>query len=46
MALLTYLDGKPVELGNLQVVMHPSKNLGVIYTMVFLLVHSNARGPE
>jgi hypothetical protein len=38
MALLTYLRGYHVQVGDAQVLMHPSKNLGVIYTIVFLLV--------
>ncbi len=38
MAFLTYLEGKPFAFEDATVIIHPSKNLGVIYTMVFLLV--------
>jgi len=43
MALITLAGGIPVQLGTeatgfSTVVMHPSKNLGVIYTVVFVLV--------
>jgi hypothetical protein len=48
MALLTYLQGSATQLGDVEVIMHPSKSLGVIYTVVFLLVllmtHTNVRG--
>jgi hypothetical protein len=37
-ALLSYLQGQKVTIGNHDVWMHPSKNLGVLYTVVFLLV--------
>ena len=37
-ALLSYLQGDLVSIGNYQVWMHPSKNLGVLYTVVFTLV--------
>jgi hypothetical protein len=47
-ALLTWLQGKPVHIGDVDVLVHPSKNLGVIYTFVFLLVilltHISVRG--
>ena len=47
-ALLSYLQGVPTHVGNMQVIIHPSKNLGVIFTMVFLLVilltHISVRG--
>jgi hypothetical protein len=35
MAILTYLEGVTVQIGNHQELFHPSKNLGVIYSMVF-----------
>jgi hypothetical protein len=38
LALLTWLQGTTVHFGDAAVIMHPSKNLGVIYTMVFILV--------
>jgi hypothetical protein len=38
MALLTYLGGDKVMVGNAEVWMHPSKNLGVIFTITFFLV--------
>lgn len=38
LALITYLQGEQTLLGDVVVIMHPSKNLGVIYTVVFLLV--------
>jgi hypothetical protein len=37
-ALVTYIQGQGVTIGNREVLMHPSKNLGVIYTVVFTLV--------
>jgi hypothetical protein len=47
-AFLTWWQGKPVDFGNTEVIIHPSKNLGVIYTFVFLLVilltHITVRG--
>src|SRR5262245_38377464 len=48
MALVTWLEGTKVRFGDVEVIMHPSKNMGVIYTMVFLLVvvltNSTVRG--
>src|SRR6266567_4715567 len=48
LALLTWLEGTKVHFGDVEVIMHPSKNLGVIYTTVFLLVvvltNSTVRG--
>jgi hypothetical protein len=38
LAALTYFEGYTINMGDMEVVVHPSKNLGVIYTMVFLLV--------
>jgi hypothetical protein len=38
MALVTYLDGQLVTVGNSQVWMHHSKNLGVLFTLIFFLV--------
>jgi hypothetical protein len=40
MALITRLDGQHLELGNtgIWVWMHPSKNLGVLFTLIFFLV--------
>lgn len=38
MALVTYMDGQPVTVGNSQVWMHHSKNLGVLFTLIFFLV--------
>lgn len=38
LALLTYFNGAAVPFEDATVIMHPSKNLGVIYTVVFLLV--------
>jgi hypothetical protein len=49
-AFLTWIQGKPVPIPNadVEVLVHPSKNLGVIYTFVFLLVilltHISVRG--
>src|SRR5438132_8030651 len=37
MALLTYAQGSATQLGDGEVMMHPSQGLGVIYTAVFLL---------
>jgi len=37
-ALLTYLQGVTVTVGGREFLMHESKNLGVIYTVVFMLV--------
>src|SRR5205823_8268316 len=34
-ALLTYLQGEVVTVGGRQMLIHPSKNLGVFYTVVF-----------
>jgi len=38
MAALTYMEGVKVQFADAEVIIHPSKNIGVIYTMVFLLV--------
>lgn len=38
LALLTYFQGEQTAFSDAVVIMHPSKNLGVIYTVVFLLV--------
>jgi hypothetical protein len=38
LALLTLMQGQTVQFGDTPVLMHPSKNLGVIYTIVFTLV--------
>ncbi len=38
LALLTWLQGTTVRFGDVAVMMHPSKNLGVIYTTIFILV--------
>jgi amino acid transporter len=38
MAIVTRLDGQLVQLGNSQVWMHESKNLGVLFTLIFFLV--------
>lgn len=40
MAVITYVDGKHLELGQTgqYVWMHPSKNLGVLFTLIFFLV--------
>src|SRR5436305_595572 len=47
-ALLTYLQGELVTVGARQMLIHPSKNLGVFYTVVFTLVilmtHVTLRG--
>jgi hypothetical protein len=47
-AFLTWMQGTPTQFGDVEVVVHPSKNLGVIYTFVFLLVilmtHITVRG--
>jgi len=37
-ALLSYLQGESVRIGNYEVWMHPSKNLGVLFTVVCTLV--------
>src|SRR5262245_15320068 len=37
-ALLTYLQHETVTVGGKEVWIHPSKNLGVLYTVVFTLV--------
>jgi len=38
MALLTWLHGEHVQIGDSNVLFHPSKNVGVIFTVLFLLV--------
>lgn len=38
MAFVTYLNGEHVPIGNTEVWMHPSKNLGVLFTLIFFLV--------
>ena len=38
MALITYLDGQKVTIGDSQVWVHRSKNLGVLFTLIFFLV--------
>lgn len=38
MALITYMDGQMVTVGNSQVWMHHSKNLGVLFTLIFFLI--------
>lgn len=38
MALLTFFQGQPYEFGDTRVLIHPSRNLGVLFTMTFLLV--------
>jgi len=38
MAFMTYMGGEKVMVGNSEVWMHPSKNLGVIFTITFFLV--------
>jgi hypothetical protein len=38
LAILTYFQGEQTAFSDAVVIMHPSKNLGVIYTVVFLLV--------
>lgn len=38
MALVTRLDGQLVPMGNSEVWMHQSKNLGVLFTLIFFLV--------
>lgn len=38
MALVTYLDGQKVAIGNSEVWFHRSKNLGVLFTLLFFLV--------
>jgi hypothetical protein len=47
-AFLTWWQGKPEHFGDVDVLVHPSKNLGVIYTFVFLLIilltHISVRG--
>lgn len=47
-AALTYLEGTTTLFAEATVIIHPSKNLGVIYTAVFLLVlvmtHATVRG--
>jgi hypothetical protein len=48
MALLTYVQGSAIQVSDAEVIIHPSKSLGVIYTAVFLLVllmtHTSVRG--
>jgi hypothetical protein len=48
MAVLTYLQGSAMQMGDAEVIIHPSKSLGVIYMAVFLLVllmtHTSVRG--
>lgn len=48
MALVTYVQGTTVQFADAQVIIHPSKSLGVIYTTVLLLVivmtHMTVRG--
>jgi len=38
LALITYLEGQVFQFRDAAVVIHPSKSLGVIYTVVFILV--------
>jgi hypothetical protein len=38
MAVVTYLDGQVVAIGNSQVWFHRSKNLGVLFTLLFFLI--------
>jgi hypothetical protein len=38
LALLTWLEGQAFTFQDATVIIHPSKNLGVVYTMVFVLV--------
>jgi hypothetical protein len=38
MAAVTYIDGQTVQIGNAEVWMHHSKNLGVLFTLIFFLV--------
>lgn len=38
LAALTYFEGQTRQFADADVVIHPSKNLGVIYTIVFVLV--------
>jgi hypothetical protein len=38
MALLTWLHGEYVKIGDTRVLFHPSKNVGVIFTVTFLLI--------
>jgi hypothetical protein len=38
MALLTWLQGTPVRIGDGDYLFHPSKDLGVVYTFVFFLI--------
>jgi len=48
LALLTWLQGNPTEFGDSNVMVHPSRNLGVVFTFTFLLVifmtHFSVRG--
>src|SRR5262245_30317978 len=37
-ALVTYIQGVQVTIGGREFLMHPSKNLGVLYTVIFTLV--------
>jgi hypothetical protein len=47
-AILTWLEGVPATFGDTEVLIHPSKSIGVIFTAVFLLVivltHLSVRG--
>jgi len=38
MALITYLGGTPEVVGNTTVLFHPSKNLGVVFTLTFFMI--------
>jgi hypothetical protein len=38
MALLTWLQGEVIAIGDRTYLMHPSKNLGVLYTVIIMLV--------
>jgi hypothetical protein len=38
LALMTWMSGTVVQVGNSEVLIHASKNLGVIYTLTFFLV--------
>jgi hypothetical protein len=38
MALLTYLHHEPVTFNNITVLIHPSRNLGVVYTFTLILI--------
>src|SRR5262249_48890680 len=48
LALMTYWQGTPTQFGDAEVIVHPSKNPGVLFTVITMLVilmtHTTVRG--